>query len=69
MTLIRTTDGDVLDKICRDHYGPAAYNVEAVYQANPGLAALGPVLPAGILITLPQQAGAVPKRPVIRLWD
>ena len=67
--IVRTRDGDVLDKICQDHYGPAAYDVEAVYEANPGLAALGPVLPAGILIKLPQKSEVAPKRPVVRLWD
>ena len=67
--ILRTRDGDVLDRLCRDHYGPSAYDVEAVYAANPGLAAHGPVLPAGLIITLPEHAAFTPHRATIRLWD
>lgn len=61
-----TQEGDVLDAICKAHYGTEA-QVMAVLDANPGLAGLGPVLPAGVVITLP----ALPEpetRPQIRLW-
>lgn len=62
-------DGDVLDWICWHHYGQQAGAVELVLRANPGLSAMGAVLPAGHVINLP----ALPKpattvRPV-RLWD
>jgi phage tail protein X len=66
MTVWRTTDGDMLDAICREHYGTEA-QVAAVLEANRGLAALGPVYPAGVLITLP--VIAVPAEAgQIRLW-
>ncbi len=66
MTTYRTIDGDMVDAICKAHYGREDMTV-AVYEANPGLAALGPVLPKGVLIKLP----TVPERPVrepVRLW-
>lgn len=66
MTVWRTTSGDMLDAICRAHYGTEA-QVPAVLDANPGLAALGPVYPAGVLITLPVIAApATPGQ--LRLW-
>lgn len=66
MSVYRTIDGDMVDAICKAHYGSEDMSV-AVYEANPGLAALGPVLSKGVLIELPE----VPVEPVrkpIRLW-
>jgi phage tail protein X len=36
--------GDMLDSVCHKHYGPRPNAVEAVLDANPGLAKHGPVL-------------------------
>jgi phage tail protein X len=66
MTTWNTTDGDMLDAICRTQYGTEA-QVPAVLAANPGLAALGPVYAAGVLITLPVVAALV-EAGQIRLW-
>lgn len=66
MTLWRTKDGDVLDAVCRATLGSEAY-VPAVLAANPGLAALGPVYPAGVLITLPVLPAPV-ETGQVRLW-
>jgi phage tail protein X len=66
MTTWRTTEGDMLDAICRAQYGTEA-QVPAVLAANPGLAALGPVYAAGVLITLPVVAAPV-EAGQIRLW-
>jgi phage tail protein X len=41
--------------------------VPAVLTANPGLADVGPVLPAGIVIELPDLPSPTPQ-PVVRLW-
>ncbi len=65
----RTKDGDVLDALCAKHYGDTPYRVEGVIAANPGLAALGPVLPSGLIIELPEVEDAAQERPTIRLWD
>lgn len=65
----RTKDGDVLDAICARHYGDTPHKVEDVIAAKPGLAALGPVLPSGIVIELPEVEDTAQERPTIRLWD
>ncbi len=65
-SLYRTIDGDMLDAICKTALG-AESHITAVLEANPGLAALGPVYPAGVLITLPDVSAPV-EPGVIRLW-
>ena len=66
VTRFRTADGDMLDAICAAALGSAAH-VPAVLAANPGLAALGPVYPAGVEIALPE-VGAPVVSDQIRLW-
>lgn len=51
-----TIDGDILEQICNRHYNNLPGALEAVLEANRGLAKLGPVLPAGITIQLPELA-------------
>lgn len=67
MTWYRTKDGDMIDEICKRHYGTEDMAVQ-VYEINPGLAARGPVLPLGLVITLPEKQVAPVARP-LRLWD
>lgn len=67
MTTYRTRDGDMLDAICKAHLGSEA-QVPAVLELNPGLAALGPVYPAGLVITLPTLVVEPVKRGQVRLW-
>ena len=70
MTTVRTADGDRLDWICRRHYGELfAGAVEAVLAANPGLAALGPVLPAGVAVAMPALTPPVAITRQIALWE
>ena len=65
-----TTQGDVLDRICARRYGSEQGAVERVLRANPGLAAFGPRLPAGLRITLPAAPATAPARAApLRLWD
>lgn len=66
MTVWRTKDGDVLDAVCLAVLGSEAH-VPAVLAANPGLAALGPVYPAGVTITLPVLPAPV-ETGQVRLW-
>lgn len=68
MQTYRTRDGDMLDWICHKHYGRTAKVVEAVLEANPGLAELGPVFDVGVLINLPELPSA-PAVKTVRLWD
>ncbi|WP_444667143.1 tail protein X [Cereibacter changlensis] len=66
MTSYRTIDGDMLDAICKAELGSEAH-VPAVLEANPHLADLGPVYPAGVVIALPAVSTAVATGG-IRLW-
>ncbi|GIX38029.1 MAG: tail protein [Silanimonas sp.] len=62
--------GDTLDALCYRHLGRTAGLVEQALAANPGLADLGPVLPHGLIVTLPDPAATgEARRPLIQLWD
>lgn len=64
----RTSDGDTADYIAWKYYGTQdGQVVEQLVDANPGLADLGPVLPAGILVSLPDIKPATATQ-VVRLW-
>lgn len=69
MALYKTSQGDTLDFICWKHYGQQSGAVEAVLVANPGLAALGPVLPINTEITLPVLSEPAEVVQPIRLWS
>lgn len=65
---VRAIEGDTVDKICHQHYGRTQGTTEKVLKANPGLAALGPILPSGTLVTLPDDTrGQATKK--VRLWN
>ena len=66
MRTYRTMDGDMLDAICKAELGDEAL-APAVLDTNPGLAALGPVYPAGVIVMLPDIAPPVTTARV-RLW-
>lgn len=69
MATLRAQQNDTVDAICWRHYGRTAGVTESVLQANPGLAELGPVLPQGTLITLPDIQPSAPNRHMVNLWD
>jgi phage tail protein X len=62
----RTSDGDMLDRICLKYYGQQSDAVEFVLENNPGLATLGPVFNAGVIILLPPMP--IKPTPTVRLW-
>lgn len=66
MKTYRTLAGDMLDAVCKVELGSEAH-VPAVLAANPRLADLGPVYPAGVVIVLPEVAAPVAAG-TIRLW-
>ena len=68
-SIYRTIDGDMLDVICLSHYGHAHRYVEAVLNANPGLADQGPILEADTLILLPELTELSHQKAAVRLWD
>jgi phage tail protein X len=65
----RTKDGDMLDAICWAHYSQQAGAVEAVLEANPGLADEGTVFSAGVVIELPVLPEPSQTIQTVRLWD
>ena len=65
----RTSDGDVLDRVCWKHYGRAEGAVEAVLEANPHLADLGASYAAGVVLTLPELAPEDAEAVSEGLWD
>ena len=64
-----TIDGDVVDAIAFAYYQTQAGTAEAVLAYNPGLAALMPYLPAGVVIRMPAIDTSVEPIPQIHLWD
>jgi len=66
-TTVRTCEGDLLDALCFAHYGHLQGCVEAVLDANPGLARHGQPYPAGLVIILPDLPE--PAADSIKLWD
>lgn len=67
---VRANQVDTLDALLYRHLGTTAGGVvEAALQLNPGLAALGPVLPVGTLVTLPPINTSATTAQSINLWD
>ena len=60
---LRTSDGDVLDTLC---YGTLQGTVEAVYDANPGLANQQQPFAAGVEILMPDLDA--PRVESVQLW-
>ncbi|WP_175651273.1 tail protein X [Pseudomonas sp. Marseille-P9899] len=52
-TICRTSEGDLLDTLCQHYYGHLKGSVEAVLDANQGLADEAQPFRAGVLIRLP----------------
>ena len=70
MTTYRSVEGDTVDLIAFRHYGDES-RAAAVFDANPGLADLGPILPPGTLVRLPEPESLPPPEASapIRLWS
>jgi phage tail protein X len=64
-----TKDGDTADLIAWNYYGTRdGLVVEQMLAANLNLAGMGPLLPAGVTVTLPDLA--IPATQAsIKLWD
>ncbi|MGN8258194.1 tail protein X [Pseudomonas sp. SMSB3] len=63
----KTSEGDLLDTLCHHYYGHLDGSVEAVLQANQGLADQAQPFRAGVSIRLPVMARA--QANVVQLWD
>ncbi|MEM5403905.1 MULTISPECIES: tail protein X [Paraburkholderia] len=61
--------GDTVDAICWRYYGRTDGTVEAVLEANEGLADLGVVLPTGTPVELPDLSAVQTTKPLLQLFD
>lgn len=68
MREVRAIQGDTVDRICYRIYGKTAGVTEAVYEANPGLADIGPIIPTGTLVKLPEVTRQ-PTQATVQLWN
>ena len=66
--IVTALQGDSVDSLCYRHLGSSAA-VEATLEANPGLAALGAILPMGTVVTLPEIVSESATQNIIQLWD
>lgn len=66
---IHARQRDTVDAICYRIYGRTQGVTEQVLKANPGLADLGPVLPHGTPVTLPDIVQSPSHEPTIQLWS
>jgi phage tail protein X len=61
--------GDTVDALCWRYYGSTDGTVEAVLEANAGLANYGPVLPVGTVVRLPPLDTVHSAAPLVQLFD
>ncbi|ATO33438.1 hypothetical protein DZA65_02453 [Dickeya dianthicola] len=59
---------DPLDALCYRYYGRTQGVVETVMLSNPGLADLGPILPHGTAVTLPDMTASGSQESV-NIWE
>lgn len=63
-----SVQGDTVDMICRRAYGDESGFVEVVLENNPGLADIGPILPIGTMVNLPDLVRPA-ELSTVSLWD
>lgn len=63
-----TEEGDTVDLLAWRAYGDERH-ARDVWRANPGLAARGAVLPAGVTVRLPAREDLDAPSPYPDLWD
>lgn len=67
---VTARDGETVDEVCWRVLGRTSNVTEQVLELNPGIAALGPRLPGGTELILPEVAeAATATRETIQLWD
>ncbi|HGP3735351.1 TPA: tail protein X [Yersinia enterocolitica] len=59
---------DTLDAMCWRYYGRTEGVTEKVLAANPGLADIGPILPHGYPVEMPEVSAATTTQ-TLQLWD
>ncbi|MES2042602.1 MAG: tail protein X [Pseudomonadota bacterium] len=66
---VAARQAEPLDELVWRSIGGGAAAVEAVLAANRGLAGLGPALPEGTLVIIPDTNPAPEPLPLVQLWD
>ncbi|MEN3113070.1 tail protein X [Uliginosibacterium paludis] len=72
LNTVRSRQGDTLDALCWRYYGATQGHVEAVLEANPGLAELGAVLPMDTEVRMPAASArrnTASTTETLNLWD
>ena len=70
MAIARARAGDTIDALAWRERGLGPADLPAILAANPGLARLGPTLPTGTPVTLPDIARpAATVRELVQLWS
>lgn len=64
---VQSRQGDTVDLIAARYYDGDTAMTVAILEANPGLAGLGPILPHGKRVTLPERRPKTSQG--INLWD
>lgn len=62
-------DGEMLDALVWRTLGRTAAVVEETLALNPGLAALGPLLPEGTLVNVAVPSTSAPVVDLVQLWS
>ena len=60
---------DTVDLLCLRHLGATAGVTEGTYRLNPGLAELGPIMPLGRQVILPDLPATATRVETVQLWD
>lgn len=66
---VRAQQDETVDALCWRVYGRTDGVVEAVLEANPGLADIGLLLPAGCEVDMPNPTGIAGTAPLVQLFD
>ncbi|KVE97385.1 phage tail protein [Burkholderia vietnamiensis] len=66
---VTARQGDTVDLICWRYYGRTDGTVEAVLEANAGLADFGVVIPMETLVYLPDIETVASTAPLVQLFD
>lgn len=67
--IVIAQQGDTVDALCWRHYGRTDGTVEAVLEANAGLADYGVILPIDTRVFLPELASVNTSTPLLQLFD
>lgn len=67
--IVIAQQNDTVDALCWRHLGTTQGVVEQAYELNRNLADLGPFLPHGTRVILPEPKSETKVRKTIKLWD